>query len=288
MQFKKGIILAAGKGTRLSPATSVVSKPLLPVYDKPMLYYALATLMHAGIKEVLFISRQEDHKIFKKLFKDGKNLGMKFKYAVQKKAVGIPDAICIGEKFINKKPFILALADNIFVGTGLDKLLKKTASSGTKATVLAVKVPNPQKSGVIQFDKNMNILSLEEKPIKPKSNFIIPGLYFFNKDSLNYFKSIKKSSRGEFEIIDIIKKYLEASNLNAVPLPKHIKWFDTGDANEMLIASNFIQKYQEDNNELVASIEAIALKNKWITRIQFNKLLEKIPNSQYQAALKKL
>jgi len=253
-----------------------------------MLYYALATLMHAGIKEVLFISRQEDHKIFKKLFKDGKNLGMKFKYAVQKKAVGIPDAIRIGEKFINKKPFILALADNIFVGTGLDKLLKKTASSGAKATVLAVKVPNPQKSGVIQFDKNMNILSLEEKPIKPKSNFIIPGLYFFNKDSLNYFKSIKKSSRGEFEIIDIIKKYLEASNLNVAPLPKHIKWFDTGDANEMLIASNFIQKYQEDNNELVASIEAIALKNKWITRIQFNKLLEKIPNSQYQAALKKL
>jgi len=287
MQFKKGIILAAGKGTRLSPATSVVSKPLLPVYDKPMLYYALATLMHAGIKEVLFISRQEDQNIFKKLLKDGKSLGMKFKYAVQKKAVGIPDAIRIGEKFVDKKPYILALADNIFVGNGLDKLLKKTALSGVKATVLAVKVANPQKSGVIQFDKNMNILSLEEKPKKPKSNFIIPGLYFFNKYSIDYFKSIKKSARGEFEIIDIIKKYLEADNLKVVPLANQIKWFDTGDANEMLIASNFIQKYQS-NNTLVAGIEAIALKNKWITKNQFDKLLEKIPNPQYQSALKKI
>tara|TARA_B110000196_G_C21149386_1_gene668621 strand:+ start:2492 stop:3355 length:864 start_codon:yes stop_codon:yes gene_type:complete len=287
MQFTKGIILAAGKGTRLSPATSVVSKPLLPVYDKPMLYYALATLMNAGVREVLFISRQEDQKIFKQLFKNGKNLGMKFKYAVQKKAVGIPDAIRIGEKFVHKKPYILALADNIFVGNGLDKLLKKTASSGVKATVLAVKVANPQKSGVIQFDKNMNILSLEEKPKKPKSNFIIPGLYFFNKYSMDYFKAIKKSARGEFEIIDIIKKYLEAENLKVLPLPNHIKWFDTGDANEMLLASNFIQKHQA-NNTLVAGIEAIALKNKWITKSQFNKLLEKIPNPQYQAALKKL
>ncbi|MDA7763676.1 MAG: sugar nucleotidyltransferase [Candidatus Pelagibacterales bacterium] len=287
MQFTKGIILAAGKGTRLSPATSVVSKPLLPVYDKPMLYYALATLMNAGVREVLFISRQEDQKIFKQLFKNGKNLGMKFKYAVQKKAVGIPDAIRIGEKFVHKKPYILALADNIFVGNGLDKLLKKTASSGVKATVLAVKVANPQKSGVIQFDKNMNILSLEEKPKKPKSNFIIPGLYFFNKYSMDYFKAIKKSARGEFEIIDIIKKYLEAENLKVLPLPNHIKWFDTGDANEMLLASNFIQKHQASNT-LVAGIEAIALKNKWITKSQFNKLLEKIPNPQYQAALKKL
>ena len=287
MQFTKGIILAAGKGTRLSPATSVVSKPLLPVYDKPMLYYALATLMNAGVREVLFISRQEDQKFFKQLFKNGKNLGMKFKYAVQKKAVGIPDAIRIGEKFVHKKPYILALADNIFVGNGLDKLLKKTASSGVKATVLAVKVANPQKSGVIQFDKNMNILSLEEKPKKPKSNFIIPGLYFFNKYSMDYFKAIKKSARGEFEIIDIIKKYLEAENLKVLPLPNHIKWFDTGDANEMLLASNFIQKHQASNT-LVAGIEAIALKNKWITKSQFNKLLEKIPNPQYQAALKKL
>ena len=287
MQFTKGIILAAGKGTRLSPATSVVSKPLLPVYDKPMLYYALATLMNAGVREVLFISRQEDQKIFKQLFKNGKNLGMKFKYAVQKKAVGIQDAIRIGEKFVHKKPYILALADNIFVGNGLDKLLKKTASSGVKATVLAVKVANPEKSGVIQFDKNMNILSLEEKPKKPKSNFIIPGLYFFNKYSMDYFKAIKKSARGEFEIIDIIKKYLEAENLKVLPLPNHIKWFDTGDANEMLLASNFIQKHQASNT-LVAGIEAIALKNKWITKSQFNKLLEKIPNPQYQAALKKL
>ena len=287
MQFTKGIILAAGKGTRLSPATLVVSKPLLPVYDKPMLYYALATLMNAGVREVLFISRQEDQKIFKQLFKNGKNLGMKFKYAVQKKAVGIPDAIRIGEKFVHKKPYILALADNIFVGNGLDKLLKKTASSGVKATVLAVKVANPQKSGVIQFDKNMNILSLEEKPKKPKSNFVIPGLYFFNKYSMDYFKAIKKSARGEFEIIDIIKKYLEAENLKVLPLPNHIKWFDTGDADEMLLASNFIQKHQASNT-LVAGIEAIALKNKWITKSQFNKLLEKIPNPQYQAALKKL
>jgi glucose-1-phosphate thymidylyltransferase len=252
-----------------------------------MLYYALATLMNAGVREVLFISRQEDQKIFKQLFKNGKNLGMKFKYAVQKKAVGIPDAIRIGEKFVHKKPYILALADNIFVGNGLDKLLKKTASSGVKATVLAVKVANPQKSGVIQFDKNMNILSLEEKPKKPKSNFIIPGLYFFNKYSMDYFKAIKKSARGEFEIIDIIKKYLEAENLKVLPLPNHIKWFDTGDANEMLLASNFIQKHQASNT-LVAGIEAIALKNKWITKSQFNKLLEKIPNPQYQAALKKL
>jgi len=288
MQFKKGIILAAGKGTRLSPATNVVSKPLLPIYDKPMLYYALATLMTAGVREVLFITRKEDQKIFKRLFKDGKYLGMKFKYAIQKKAVGIPDAMRIGEKFINNKPFILALADNIFVGTGLDKVLKKIACDTSTATVLATHADNPKKSGVIQFDKSMNILSIEEKPKKPKSNFIIPGLYFFNKHSIRYTKSIKKSTRGEFEIIDIIKNHLENNDLKVVALSRHIKWFDTGDANEMLIASNFIQKYQNSNNSLVASIEAIALQKKWITKIQFQNLVTKIPNSQYQLALKKL
>ena len=184
MRFKKGIILAAGKGTRLSPATKVTVKPLLPLYDKPLLYYALSNLIKAGVREVLFISQKKDIPEFRKLFGSGKQLGMKFSYTFQKKQVGIPDAVNIAKKFINKKPFVLALADNLFVGKSFTSTLKKVQSLKDGAAVLAVKTKYPHKSAVIEYDREKNIKSIIEKPKKPKSNLTIPGLYFYDKDSI--------------------------------------------------------------------------------------------------------
>jgi len=287
MRYKKGIILAAGKGTRLAPTTKVISKSLLPIFDKPTIYYALSTLMAAGVKQVLFISRNEDLKAFKKMLGKGKQLGMKFSFAVQKKQIGIPDAMLVGSRFIGKDPFILALADNIFVGRSFKKTLLSIQKLKSGAALVSVKSNNPSKSGVIETNRKGVIKSIVEKPKKPKSKDTIPGLYFYDKNSVQYAKKLKPSKRGELEIVDIHQYYLKEKQLKVFPLKNDVKWFDTGDAEEMLTASNFISKYQNQRKRLIGSIELVALENKWISKKQFSKLIQNIPNSNYKDSLKK-
>ena len=285
MKFKKGIILAAGKGTRLAPATKVTVKPLLPLYDKPLLYYALSNLINAGVREVLFISQKQDIPQFKKLFGTGKQLGMKFNYTYQKKQIGIPDAINIAEKFIAKKPFILALADNLFIGKSFKSILRQVQLTKSEAAVLAVKTKYPSKSAVIEFDKKKNIQSIIEKPKNPKSNLTIPGLYFYDHQSIPVIKKLKPSKRGELEIVDVHLHYLQRENLNVFPLNKDVKWFDTGDAEEMLEASNYVHKYQKKNKTLVGSIELESYKNGWISKKQLKILINQLPGSNYKLSL---
>ena len=288
MKFKKGIILAAGKGSRLSPITTVISKPMLPVYDKPMLYYALTNLMMAGVKEILFISRKEDISNFKKLFGNGKKLGMKFSFAHQKKPIGIPDAINVAKSFIRQDSFILALADNIFIGKSFSKTLKEAQLIYKDAAILSVKTKYPSKSAVIETNKRKEILSIEEKPKKPKSDDTIPGFYFYDKAAISCVKKLSPSARGELEIVDVHKFYLDKGLLSVFKLKKDVKWFDTGDANEMLEASNYLAKYQKENKTLIGSIELTAYQNKWISKKNFIDLLNLLPTSDYKNKLKAL
>tara|TARA_Y100000741_G_scaffold340787_1_gene302619 strand:+ start:96 stop:968 length:873 start_codon:yes stop_codon:yes gene_type:complete len=282
MRYKKGIILAAGKGTRLAPTTKITSKSLLPIFDKPAIYYALSTLMAAGVKQVLFISRKEDLKSFKKIFGNGKQLGMKFSFTVQNKPIGIPDAMLVGSRFIGKDSFILALADNIFVGRSFKKTLLSIQKLKLGAALVSVKTKNPSKSAVIETSRNGVIKSIVEKPKKPKSKNTIPGLYFYDKHSVEYAKKLKPSKRGELEIVDIHQDYLKNNQLKVFPLKNDVKWFDTGDAEEMLAASNFISKYQNQNKKLSGSIELTAFENRWISKKQFSKLIQNIPSSNYK------
>ena len=286
MRYKKGIIIAAGKGTRLSPATTITSKPLLPIFDKPMIYYALSNLMEAGVREVLFISRKEDVVSFSKLLGNGRKLGMKFSFAHQRKQIGIPDAISIGANFISKDSFILALSDNLFIGKNFKKVIDQVQKIKVGAAVLAVKTKYPSKSAVILFNNKKDIISIEEKPKKPKSNDTIPGFYFYDKTSIAYVKKLKPSNRGELEIVDVHKYYLNNNQLKVFQLKRDIKWFDTGDANEMLEASNYVQKYQKLNNTLIGSIELTAFKNNWINKTRFKDLVKKLPDSEYKKKLK--
>jgi len=287
MRFKKGIILAAGKGTRLSPATKITVKPLLPLYDKPLLYYALSNLINAGVREVLFISQKQDIPQFKKLFSTGKQIGMKFSYSFQKKQIGIPDAINVGKKFIANKPFILALADNLFIGKSFKSILNQVQSVRSGAAVLAVKTKYPSKSAVIEFDKRNKIKSIIEKPKKPKSNLTIPGLYFYDQKSISVVKKLNPSKRGELEIVDVHLSYLLEENLSVFPIKNNIKWFDTGDAVEMLEASNYVHKYQKKEKTLVGSIELDAYINGLISKKQFKLLINQLPNSNYKLSLKR-
>ena len=287
MRFKKGIILAAGKGTRLSPATKITVKPLLPLYDKPLLYYALSNLINAGVREVLFISQKQDIPQFKKLFSTGKQLGMKFSYSFQKKQIGIPDAINVGKKFIANKPFILALADNLFIGKSFKSILNQVQSVRSGAAILAVKTKYPSKSAVIEFDKENKIKSIIEKPKKPKSNLTIPGLYFYDQKSISVVKKLNPSKRGELEIVDVHLSYLLEENLSVFPIKNNIKWFDTGDAVEMLEASNYVHKYQKKEKTLVGSIELDAYINGLISKKQFKLLINQLPNSNYKLSLKR-
>ena len=286
MRYKKGIILAAGKGSRLSPATKVTAKPLLPVFDKPMLYYALCNLMLAGIRDILFISRREDIKIFKKMFGSGKQLGMKFSYTYQRKQIGIPDAMRIGKRFIGKDSFALALADNLFIGKEMEKYLSKVQNSRLPANILSVKTKFPEKSAVIEVDIKGRIQSIVEKPSKPKSNDTIPGLYFYDKRSVEISKKLKKSKRGELEIVDVHLDYHKNKELSVIPLSQNIKWFDTGDSHEMLIASNYVMEYQKKNKTLTGSIELVAYQRKWISKLKFRDLINKLPESNYKNTLK--
>ena len=261
----KGIILAAGAGTRLYPASQPISKILLPVYDKPMIYYPLSTLMLAGIKDVLIITNESDYDNFKKLLGDGSHLGMNIEYTIQYVQKGIADAFILGEKFINGEDVALILGDNIFHGLGFSTLMKEAINNNTGATVFGYRVKDPERFGVVEFNHDGKAISLEEKPQNPKSNYAVTGLYFYDKNVCDYAKKLQPSARGELEITDLNKIYLANNNLNVQLLGRGFSWLDTGTQDSMLTASNFVHTIQANKGEQIACIEEIALLDNFIS-----------------------
>ena len=277
----KGIILAGGSGTRLYPLTRSVSKQILPIYDKPMIYYPLSVLMLAGIREVLIISTPRDIRCFQELLQDGSEFGMKIEYKIQEKPNGLAEAFIIGEEFIGEDSVSLVLGDNIFFGQAFTPILKKAAKLEKGAEIFGYLVKDPREYGVVEFDENRNVLSLEEKPEHPKSKFAVPGLYFYDNTVVEKAKNLKPSKRGELEITDLNKLYLEEKALKVNLLGRGFAWLDTGNHKNLLQASNFIETIQERQGNYVACIEEIAYKNGWITKEELLKLAEPLLKTEY-------
>lgn len=277
----KGIILAGGSGTRLHPLTISVSKQILPIYDKPMIYYPLSVLMLAGIKDILIISTPRDINCFKELFGNGSQIGLNIFYAVQEKPNGLAEAFLIGEEFIGNDSCALVLGDNIFFGQGFSPKVQKAAKIEKGAEIFGYFVKDPREYGVVEFDEDMNVLSLEEKPENPKSKFAVPGLYFYDNTVVEKAKKIKPSKRGELEITDLNKMYLEEKNLKVNLLGRGFAWLDTGNHKNLLQASNFIETIQERQGNYVACIEEIAYKNGWITKEQLKELAKPLLKTEY-------
>jgi glucose-1-phosphate thymidylyltransferase len=283
----KGIILAGGSGTRLYPLTIAVSKQLMPVYDKPMIYYPLSTLMLAGIREILIITTPEDQPGFKKLLGDGSNLGCRFEYVVQPTPDGLAQAFILGADFIGNDPAALILGDNIFYGAGMGTFLK-TKTNPNGGVVFAYQVHDPERYGVVEFDKNFKALSIEEKPEKPKSNYAVPGLYFYDNDVVSIAKSIKPSHRGELEITDINKVYLEMGKLEVGVLRRGTAWLDTGTFDSLMEAGEFINVIEKRQGMKIGCIEEIAYRNGWINDQEMQVLSDKYRKSGYGIYLNKL
>ena len=284
----KGIILAAGKGTRLMPATIPASKPLLPLYDKPMIYYPLETLIRLGIKDILFIVQEDDLLTFKKTFGSGSDVGLNFSYEIQNIQRGIADAYFIADKYLDGSPSVLALSDNIFLGKKYfeyanSALLKMQDVGGS---VFGLPVPDPEKFGVIEFDENNNIIGIEEKPSKPKSNLIIPGFYFFDSNASEYAKTLKPSNRGELEITDLIEIYLSKKKLALEILDNSIVWHDAGNANALLEAAQKVKLYEENNYLKIGSYEIASYEKGFINKKQLNNIAEKLIKSDYGSYIK--
>ena len=281
----KGIILAGGKGTRLYPLTISISKQILPVYDKPMIYYPLSVLMLANIREILIISTERDLPVFKELLKDGSNLGLKLEYKVQEKPNGLAEAFIIGEEFIGNDNVALILGDNIFYGSGFTGLVEEAAKLENGAIVFGYPVKDPRAYGVVEFDENGKAISLEEKPENPKSNYAIPGLYFYDNTVVEKAKNVKPSARGEIEITTVNEMYLSEGKLNVKNLGRGIIWFDTGTHEALLEASNYIEAIQKRQGFHIACIEEIAYKKGWVNEKEIEKKIEKEKKNEYQKYL---
>lgn len=277
----KGIILAEGSGTRLYPVTKAISKQITPIYDKPLIYYPLSVLMLAGIKDILVISTPRDIGTFEELLGDGSDLGLRIEYAIQEQPNGLAEAFIIGEKFIGNEACALVLGDNMFYGHGLTGIVKEAATRETGATIFGYYVNNPKSFGVVEFDENGKAISLEEKPEKPKSNFVIPGLYFYDNTVVEKAKAVKPSHRGELEITTSNEMYLKEGTLNVLSLGRGMAWLDTGTHDGLLEASNFVKTIQSRQGVMVACLEEIAYKNGWISKEKVEQLAKPLLKSHY-------
>lgn len=277
----KGIILAGGSGTRLYPITKSISKQMVPIYDKPMIYYPLSVLMLAGIKDILIISTAEDLPGFIKLLGNGENWGVKFQYEIQEKPNGLAEAFIIGEKFIKDEKVAMILGDNIFWGHGLTGKLKASVDFNEGGCIFGYYVQDPSAYGVVEFDSNGKVISLEEKPERPKSNFAIPGLYFYDNSVVQKAKMLKPSKRGELEITDLNKLYMMENKLNVTLLGRGMAWLDTGTHESMLDASNFVAAVQRRQGNYIACVEEIAYRNRWISHDKLLELAKPLLKTQY-------
>lgn len=285
----KGIILAGGSGTRLYPLTMVTSKQLLPVYDKPMIYYPLSVLMNAGIRDILIISTPQDLPRFQELLRDGSQFGVRLSYKEQPSPDGLAQAFIIGEEFIGDDSVAMVLGDNIFAGHGLKKRLKaaiENAESGRGATIFGYYVDDPERFGIVEFDKNGKAVSIEEKPAKPKSNYCVTGLYFYDNRVVKYAKNLKPSARGELEITDLNRIYLEENQLNVELLGQGFTWLDTGTHESLVEATNFVKTIEQHQHRKIACLEEIAYLNGWISKEEVLKVYELLKKNQYGQYLK--
>jgi glucose-1-phosphate thymidylyltransferase len=277
----KGIVLAGGNGTRLYPITLGISKQLLPVYDKPMIYYPLSVLMLAGIRDILIITTPNDQNSFQQLLKDGSQFGIKLTYAIQEKPEGLAQAFIIGEKFIGKDSVCLVLGDNIFYGTGFSPKLKAAAANKKGATIFGYEVKDPQRYGVVEFNKNMKAVSIEEKPKHPKSNYAVTGLYFYDNDVIEISKTIKPSKRKELEITCVNNEYLKRKSLNVELLGRGFAWLDTGTYDSLMDAGQYVQTIEHRQGFKIACLEEIAFNNQWLSASELKKIAKPLMKSNY-------
>ena len=287
MKYRKGIILAGGRGTRLYPLTLAISKQIMPVYDKPMIYYPLSVLMEAGIREVLIITTPRDSETFKNLLQDGSQWGMRFEYKVQPEPRGLADAFIIGEEFIGKDDVAMILGDNMFYGSHLTEMLKK-ANEREESTIFGYQVKDPRAYGVVEIDENGKAISIEEKPQNPKSNYAVPGLYFYSNDVVEIAKNVKPSARGEIEITSINEEYMKQNRLYVETFGRGMTWFDTGTHDALLETASFVQTIEKRQGMQVCCPEEIAYQKGWINKEQLSTLADKFIKTDYGKYLKEL